>query len=39
MGPDDLDPGRTGDLVQAAGGGVPVHPGAAAIEQNPPART
>ena len=34
MSPGDLDPGRTGELVQAAGGGVPVHPGAAAVEQD-----
>lgn len=31
------DASRLGELVQAAGGRVPVHPGAAAVEQNRPA--
>jgi hypothetical protein len=35
--PGDPDPRRFCELVQAAGGGVPVHPGAAAVEQDRPA--
>ena len=35
--PGDLDAGGFGEMVQAAGGRVPVHPGAAAIEQGRPA--
>jgi hypothetical protein len=38
VGPDDLDPRRAGELVQAAGSGVPVHPGAAAVGQDRPSR-
>ena len=38
MCPDDLDAGRLGEAVQAAGGRVPVHPGAAAVDQDRPAR-
>jgi hypothetical protein len=34
----DPDAGGLGELVQAAGGRVPVHPGAAAVEQDRPAR-
>ena len=33
----DLDAGGFGEVPQAAGGGVPVHPGAAAVEQDRPA--
>jgi hypothetical protein len=36
--PGHLDPGRLGEVVQAAGGRVPVHPGAAAVEQDRSAR-
>ena len=36
--PGDLDVGGLGELVQAAGGSVPVHPGTAAVEQDRPAR-
>ena len=36
--PGDPDPRGIGELMQAAGGGVPVHPGAAAVEQDRPAR-
>ena len=32
--PGDLDTGGLGELMQAAGGRVPVHPGAAAVEQD-----
>jgi hypothetical protein len=39
VGPGDLDARRPGELVQAAGGGVPVDPGATAVEQDRPART
>jgi hypothetical protein len=35
----DLDAGTCGEPSQAAGGGVPVHPGAAAAEQNRAARS
>jgi hypothetical protein len=35
--PGDLDAGGPGELAQAAGGRVPVHPGAAAVEQDRPA--
>jgi hypothetical protein len=35
--PGDPDAGAPGELVQAAGGRVPVHPGAAAVEQDRPA--
>ena len=35
--PGDLDAGGFGEVVQASGGGVPVHPGAAAVEQDRPA--
>ena len=38
MRPGDLDAGGLGELVQAVGGCVPVHPGAAAVEQDRPAR-
>jgi hypothetical protein len=31
-------PGGGGELVEAAGGGVPVHPLAAGVEQDRPAR-
>jgi len=37
MRPGDLDAGGFGQPVQAPGGGVPVHPGAAAVEQDRPA--
>ena len=37
MRPGDLDTGGFGEPVQAAGGRVPVHPGAAAVEQDRPA--
>jgi hypothetical protein len=33
-----LDAGGFGEPAQAAGGGVPVHPGAAAVEQDRPVR-
>ena len=36
MCPGGLDAGGCGEPAQAAGGGVPVHPGAAAIEQDRP---
>jgi hypothetical protein len=36
--PGDLDAGGLGEAVQAAGGRVPVHPGAAAVDQDRPAR-
>ena len=36
--PGRLDAGGLGELTQAAGGRVPVHPGAAAVEQDRPAR-
>jgi hypothetical protein len=32
--PGDLEAGGRGEVPQAAGGGVPVHPGAAAVEQD-----
>jgi hypothetical protein len=35
--PGDLDAGGFGEVPQAAGGCVPVHPGAAAVEQDRPA--
>ncbi len=35
--PGDLDAGGLGELAQAASSGVPVHPGAAAVEQERPA--
>jgi len=38
MRPGDLDTGGFGKLMQTAGGRVPVHPGAAAVEQDRPAR-
>jgi hypothetical protein len=38
MRPRDLDTGGLGKLMQLAGGHVPVHPGAAAVEQDRPAR-
>jgi hypothetical protein len=38
MRPGDLDPSGLGEVVQAAGGRVPVHPGAAAVEQDRSAR-
>ncbi len=38
MRPGHLDPSGLGEVVQAAGGRVPVHPGAAAVEQDRPAR-
>ena len=34
--PGDLDAGGCGEVTQAAGGRVPVHPGAAAVEQDRP---
>jgi hypothetical protein len=34
MCPGDLDTGGFGEPVQAAGGRVPVHPGAAGVEQD-----
>ena len=37
--PGDLDASGFGEPVQAAGGRVPVHPGAAAVEQDRPAGT
>jgi hypothetical protein len=37
VSPGDLDAGGLGEVPQAAGGGVPVHPGAAAVEQDRPA--
>ena len=37
MCPGDLDAGGLGEPVQAAGGRVPVHPGAAGVEQDRPA--
>ena len=37
MCPGDLDTGDLGKLVQATGGGVPVHPRASAVEQDRPA--
>jgi hypothetical protein len=37
MCPCDLDAGGFGEVPQAAGGRVPVHPGAAAVEQDRPA--
>ncbi len=33
----DLDAGGSGEVPQAAGGRVPVHPGAAAVQQDRPA--
>jgi hypothetical protein len=36
--PSDLDASCLGEVAQAAGGRVPVHPGAAAVEQDRPAR-
>jgi hypothetical protein len=36
--PGHLDPGGLGEVVQAACSRVPVHPGAAAVEQDRPAR-
>ena len=38
MGSGDLDAGGFGESPQTAGGRVPVHPGAAAVEQDRPAR-
>jgi hypothetical protein len=38
MRPDDLDTGGLGMPIQAEGGGVPVYTGAAAVEQDRPAR-
>jgi hypothetical protein len=38
MRPGDLDTGGLGKLMQTAGGRVPVHPGAATVEQDRPAR-
>ena len=38
VGPGDADAGGLGELVQAAGGRMPVHPGTAAVEQDRPAR-
>jgi hypothetical protein len=38
MRPGDPDTSGLGKLMQAAGGRVPVHPGAAAVEQDRPAR-
>ena len=38
MCPGDLETGGLGELVQAAGGSVPVHPGTAAVEQDRTAR-
>jgi hypothetical protein len=35
--PGDLDAGGFGETVQAAGGRVPVHPGAAGVQQDRPA--
>ena len=35
--PGDLDPGGPGEVAQAAGGRVPVHPGAAGVQQDRPA--
>jgi len=35
--PGDPDPRRVGEPVQAAGGGVPVHPDATTVEQDRPA--
>jgi len=35
--PGDLDAGGFGEVAQAAGGRVPVHPGAATVEQDRPA--
>jgi 5,10-methylenetetrahydrofolate reductase len=32
--PGDLDAGRLGEVAQAAGGRVPVHPGAACVQQD-----
>jgi hypothetical protein len=37
VGPGDLDAGGLGEVAQAAGGRVPVHPGAAGIQQDRPA--
>ena len=37
MGPGDPDSGGFGELPQTAGGGVAVHPHAAAVEQDRPA--
>ena len=37
MCPGDLDAGGFGEQAQAPGGRVPVHPGAAAVEQDRPA--
>jgi len=37
VSPGDLDAGGLSELAQAAGGCVPVHPGAAAVEQDRPA--
>jgi hypothetical protein len=37
--PGDLDAGGFGEVPQAAGGRVPVHPAAAAVEQDRPAGT
>jgi hypothetical protein len=36
--PGDPDPGGPGEVAQAAGGRVPVHPGAAGVQQDRPAR-
>ena len=36
--PADPEAGGLGELAQAAGGCMPVHPGAAAVEQDRPAR-
>jgi hypothetical protein len=32
-----LEPGGLGEVPQAAGGGIPVHPGAAGVQQGRPA--
>jgi hypothetical protein len=37
MCPGDLDASGRSEMSQAAGSGVPVHPGAAAVEQDRPA--
>jgi hypothetical protein len=37
--PGDLDAGGFGEVVQAVGGRVPVHPSAAAVEQDRPAHS
>jgi len=37
MCPGDLDAGGFGEVAQAAGGRVPVHPGAPGVQQDRPA--